>query len=146
MSKLPKQNSKQTGKKNGQNDKSSQQIGFLPCFSKHVDSKFAVGDFYCNSVFVTKVQEFSHAIVTAPNIPALKDKIHPKGGIQIIDPAKNKTDRDLCESLGWQTSKVYRVDYGDNAYRLLFGLNNVDRRCYILALDTTHQTRKGKHK
>lgn len=118
--------------------------GFLPCFSRHVDSKFDVDAFYGNHVFVTKVQEFMRAVLISPTTQALAAEIHAKGGIQPIDPMGNVDDRKLCLSLGWQSSKVYRVDYGDNAYRLLFGLDNVNKRCYILALDTFHATRPTK--
>lgn len=85
-------------------------------------------------------------IVIAKGIQDLKEKIHPKGGIQIVDPAKNRDDKLLCQKLGWQSSKLYRVDYGDNAFRLLFGFDPIGRRCYILALDTNHVTRPGKRK
>ena len=87
-----------------------------------------------------------HAIVASPNTQALNELIHAKGGIQPIDPMGNSDDRKLCQELGWQGSKVYRVDYGKNSYRLLFGLDNQSKRCFILALDTNHQTRPGKYK
>lgn len=118
--------------------------GFLPCFSRHKDNHYPIADFYSNSTFVNKVECFVQAIVTSPTIQVLKDKIHPKGGIQIIDPLKNKDDRILCQKLGWQEGKVYRVDYGDNAIRLLFGLDSNERRCHILALDADHSTRPQK--
>jgi hypothetical protein len=120
--------------------------GFLPCFSRHKDGHFPITSFYANSIFVGKVEVFLTAIVTSPTTQVLRDKIHPKGGIQPIDPLGNKDDRALCQKLGWQDSKVYRVDYGDNSFRLLFGLDNTDRRCHILALDTNHDTRPQKRK
>lgn len=146
MARLKKQFSKNNGSKKDKGDKKAPLSGFLPCFSKHVDEKFELEVFYGNHVFVSKVQEFMHAIVISPSTQALNQLIHAKGGIQPIDPIGNPDDKALCQSLGWQSSKVYRVDYGDNPYRLLFGLNNQEKRCYILALDTTHQTRKGKYK
>lgn len=139
----PKKNG---SKKDHSKEKKSQVDGFLPCFSKHVDHKFGVDAFYGNHVFVGKVQEFMHAIVASPNINMLGQAIHAKGGIQSIDPNGNADDRLLCQSLSWQSGKVYRVDYGKNAYRLLFGLDTANKRCYILALDTNHQTRKGKYR
>lgn len=123
--------------------------GFLPCFSRHIDKHYPITDFYANSTFVNKVECFVRAIVTSPSTQVLKDKIHPKGGIQPIDPFGSKDDRILCQKLGWQESKVYRVDYGDNTIRLLFGLDNAERRCHILALDANHDTRpqkKGRRK
>lgn len=143
MTRQKKQNSKQNGKTKEVSKKPPLR-GFLPCFSKHVDHKFTIDIFYGNHVFVNKVQEFMHAIVVSPSTQALNELIHAKGGIQAIDPIGNSDDKALCQSLGWQSSKVYRVDYGDNAYRLLFGLDNQEKRCYILALDTTHQTRPSK--
>ncbi len=127
-------------------DKKPALSGFLPCFSKHVDDKFLVTNFYGNDVFVGKVQEFLHAIVVSPTTQALAQAIHPKGGIQPIDPQGSADDRKLCQSLNWQGSKVYRVDYGKNSYRLLFGLDNVEKRCHVLALDVNHLTRPGKYK
>lgn len=120
--------------------------GFLPCFSRHIDKSFPVEDFYANSVFVTKLQEFVAAIVDSPSIDILKGRIHPKGGIQQIDPSRNAKDRELCSRLNWTDGKIYRVDYGDNAYRLVFGLEVNKSRCYILALDSKHRTRGDKNR
>jgi hypothetical protein len=130
----------------GKGSSGSSVSGFLPCFSKHIDHKFPLTDLYANSAFVLKVEVFMQAIITSPSTQILNSKIHAKGGIQPIDPNGNRDDRNLCQLLGWQTSKIYRVDYGDNPYRLLFGLDNVNRRCYVLALDSTHKTRPGKKK
>lgn len=146
MTQSKRQNSKKNGNKKGQKNKNPPLDGFLPCFSKHVDGKFTLETFYGNKVFVGKVREFMQAILVSPSTQILNQYIHAKGGIQPIDPIGNAADRELCQSLGWQSSKVYRVDYGNNPYRLLFGLDNVEKRCYILALDTTHQTRRGKAK
>lgn len=118
--------------------------GFLPCFSRHQDNHFSIAEFYKNPTFVGKVEEFVKAIITSQGTQALKDKIHPKGGIQTIDPLRNSDDKALCLRLGWQESKIYRVDYGDNTFRILFGLDHAERRCHILALDTNHQTRPQK--
>jgi hypothetical protein len=120
--------------------------GFLPCFSKHKDSHYSIDDFYANDAFVNKVETFVKAIVTSPSTQALAQQIHAKGGIQPIDPMGNKDDRELCQRLGWLQSKVYRVDYGNNTMRLLFGLDNSERRCHILALDANHATRPQKRK
>lgn len=144
MTKSKPQNYKKNGSRNKGMAKSPPLNGFLPCFSKHVDDKFALHAFYGNHVFVSKVQEFVRAILVSPNLQVLAQAIHAKGGIQIIDPVGNKDDRKLCQGLSWQTSKVYRVDYGDNPYRLLFGFDNDNRRCHILALDATHKTRPVK--
>lgn len=123
--------------------------GFLPCFSKHKDKQYSLDEFYTNPTFVSKVECFLQAILTSPSTQSLSEKIHAKGGIQPIDPLGNKDDRILCQTLGWQSSKVYRIDYGDNSFRLLFGLDNSERRCHILALDSKHKTRpqkKGKRR
>lgn len=120
--------------------------GFLPCFSKHNDSSFPIESAYSNKTFITKLELFVQSIITSPNTQVLKEKIHCKGGIQPINPNGNSTDKKLCQQLGWQSSKVYRVDYGDNPCRLLFGLDNESKRCYILALDSNHDTRPGKRK
>ena len=146
MTQSKRQNSKKNGSNKTRGQDKTQLSGFLPCFSKHVDNKFTIDLFYSNQVFVGKVREFMHAIVASPNTQSLNELIHAKGGIQPIDPMGNSDDKKLCQELGWQGSKVYRVDYGNNPYRLLFGLDNVEKRCYILALDTTHQTRRGKAK
>lgn len=118
--------------------------GFLPCFSKHIDKTFSLDDFYGNQAFIGKLKLFLSAIIDSPTINDLNNAIHPKGGIQHIDPNGNKDDKRLCQYLGWVESKVYRVDYGNCPYRLLFSLNMQDKRCYILALDTNHQTRNDK--
>lgn len=118
--------------------------GFLPCFSKHRDKVYSPNAFYSNKAFVGKLKKFLEAIVDSPDTYALNDAIHPKGGIQKIDPHGNSDDKKLCQQLRWVESEVYRVDYGNTSYRLLFSLDTVNRRCYILALDTNHQTRSGR--
>lgn len=120
--------------------------GFLPCFSKHKDKEYHPDAFYSNKAFVGKLKKFLYEIVESPNIFELSKAIQSKGGIQHIDPNGNINDKKLCQKLGWVESKVYRVDYGNNPYRLLFSLDNSKRRCYILALDANHQTRSGKKK
>jgi mRNA-degrading endonuclease RelE of RelBE toxin-antitoxin system len=118
--------------------------GYLPCFSKHKDKEFDPNAFYGNKAFVSKLKKFLYEIIESPNIRELNKAIQAKGGIQQIDPNGNKSDKELCQKLGWVESKVYRVDYGNIPYRLLFGLDNSTRRCYILALDANHQTRNRK--
>ena len=118
--------------------------GYLPCFSRHKDKKYPIRSFYGNSTFVSKVAEFLRVIVDCKDIQVLKKRIAAKGGITPIDPKGNKSDRKLCKSLDWTDTKVYRIDYGKNSYRLCFGLDRNSRRCYILALDTDHQTRGEK--
>lgn len=118
--------------------------GFLPCFHLHQDSAFPLDNFYENTAFINKVEAFLSAILTSANLAELGNKISARGGIQVIDPHGNRPDRELCQRLGWQKGKVYRIDYGDNPYRLLFGLDSQARRCYILALDALHTTRPTK--
>lgn len=136
---------KKSGRHKGEKVEKPDNRGFLPCFSRHKDNRFPLVEFYANSVFITKLECFLSAVVTSPSTQILESKIHAKGGIQTIDPVGNKDDRELCQMLGWQSGKVYRVDYGDSAYKLLFGLDNEEQRCYVLALDTNHLTRPSKH-
>lgn len=108
------------------------------------DSQHSLSEFYANQVFVSKVSEFLQAILASSTLFELKDKIHPKSGIQHIDPRKNESDRSLCKSLGWMKGKIYRVDYGNTTIRLLFGLDSAEKRCHILALDANHRTLSGR--
>lgn len=114
--------------------------GYLPCFSKHRDKVFPLGAFYSNSAFVGKLKDFLQAIVNSSDIFALDAEIHPKGGIRKIRPDGEKDDRELCQKLRWVDGEIYRVDYGNVPYRLLFALDLSQKRCYILGLDASHQT------
>lgn len=112
--------------------------GYLPCFSRHNDKDYDLSDFYGNSAFVKKIEAFLVAILTSNNVRELGQSIG--GEVKAIDPRGNSSDKKLCRQLQWQHSKVYRVDYGKTPYRLCFGLDSESRRCYILALDSKHQT------
>lgn len=118
--------------------------GYLPCFSRHKDDTCSIRDFYGNKVFVDKVARFLQAITTTTNTADLinsnvckkVDKITP-------DSQESKRIIQLCR---FEEGHLWRAKWGNCPYRLVFGLDQPNKRCYIFMLDNNHETYSGKNK
>jgi len=115
--------------------------GYLPCFHNHDDKKYPIRNFYQNGAFVGKVEQFVSVIITCKDVTQLRERLG-RYEIQNFDPVGNEQDKQICRDHKWTDGKLYRLDYGDVAHRLIFGLDNKRRRCHILGLDSNHKTFK----
>lgn len=117
--------------------------GYLPCFSQHLDSRYPLDDFYRNKAFIAKVAHFLSVVVTAEGVHQLKNLSAAK------DIAKVKPDslsgKNIIQACRFAEGELYRADWGNCPYRLVFGLDTKDRRCYIFMLDAKHKTHSGKN-
>jgi len=111
--------------------------GFLPCFSRYKHSYFPIVNIYQKASYVTKVKTLISALIDSPSILSLKQNGIGKD-IQTIRPTSAESKRLI--SLFEFDYDIYRIDYGDNPFRIIFGLSNIKREAYILAIDTTHST------
>lgn len=111
--------------------------GFLPCFSKYKHSHFPVSKIYIKPAYVTKVKCLMSALIDSPSILDLKRNGIGKD-IQTIRPTSGESKR-LIALFGFQYD-IYRIDYGDNPFRIIFGLSVDKREAYIFAFDTSHSS------
>jgi hypothetical protein len=95
---------------------------------------------YNNDIAVKKVKLLMSAFIDSNSPQALLKQGIGKGGIQVIRPISRET-KELIKSFSFPYD-IYRIDYGDTQFRIIFGLDssNDKRFAYILAFDMTHRT------
>lgn len=117
-------------------------IGFLPCFSCYRHKCYPIGDFYQTPSYITKVKNLLSALVDSVSPRELKQQIG-----QIIKPVRpNSKEEKRIISLCSTTDQLYRIDYGNNPFRIVFSLSNRERLAYIHIIDVTHNTMSGKNR
>jgi len=125
------------------NKASNAKIGYLPCFSAYDFRHFPYEKLYDNSSAVAKVQQLLAAFVNSYDPPRQlhRDNGIGKGGITPIRPGDSKEATELIRLLGYPF-QIYRIDYGDTKFRVVFGLSTADNRriAHVLAFDTDHKT------
>jgi hypothetical protein len=116
----------------------SLKIGFLPCFSKYRFDSYPYEKLYNNNAAVNKVKLLMSAFIDSNSPSSLHTQIGKE--VQVIRPDSKKT-KELIKFFGFPYD-IYRIDYGDTPFRLIFGLENDNskRLAYILAFDMTHKT------
>jgi hypothetical protein len=84
------------------------------------------------------------ALIDSNSPLSLKEKGIGKD-IQTIRPNSGEGRRiiALCH---FEFTNLYRIDYGNTPFRIVFGLSNEDRMAYIFMFDTSHETFSGKQK
>ena len=116
-------------------------VGYLPCFSMYNYAHFPCEKLYCNVSAVNKVKQLMSAFVDNCDPRQLHlDAGIGKGGIEPIRP-------DTKEGKKWiglfsVPFQIYRIDYGDTKFKVLFGFSTSDgkRMAYVLAFDMKHET------
>lgn len=119
------------------------EVGFLPCFSKYRHKEYPVKDFYQKSSYVEKAKVLVSAFITSTDPFTLKQALG-NHDIQTVRPNSSEGKRiiNMCAS---PECEIHRIDYGNNPFRIIFGLSKNDRNAYIFAVDTKHKTFSGKH-
>ena len=117
--------------------------GFLPCFSQYLSKDFPIEKLYDQSQFIEKTKQLLSNLIDCESPLDLKNRGIGKE-IQTIRPDSSESIRiiNMCSF----PKNLYRIDYGNNPFRIVFGLSNTDRLAYIFAFDTTHSTYSGKQK
>lgn len=62
-----------------------------------------------------------------------------------ITPDQGNESRRIIKICNFEQD-LYRADWGNCPYRMVFGLDNTNKRCYVLILDANHDTYSGKQK
>lgn len=117
--------------------------GFLPCFSQYLFDDFPSERLYQYPQFVEKVKNLLSNLVDSKGPFDLKNKGIGKE-IQTIRPndSESKWIINKCSF----PHNLYRIDYGNNPFRIIFGLSNENRIAFIFAFDTDHSTYSKKQK
>ena len=116
-------------------------IGFLPCFSNYNFNHFPVEDLYSNSTAVIKVKQLISAFIDSESPYSLSEKGIGKE-IKPVRPNDSGDSKELIKLLSSPQYPIFRIDYGNTAFRIVFGLYNENNKkfAYILAFDMTHKT------
>lgn len=133
MSKNNKKNKK--NKKNLENDNKSF-VGFFPCFEFYAHKKHPLSEFSnSNKSYVNHFKKFINAALYSKTVIELKNNATGKE----IKPIRQGSYESIkVNKVLKYPYQIYRVDYGDNAFRLYFGFSSENRLIHILALDVKH--------
>lgn len=118
--------------------------GFLPCFSRYLEKNYPLEDFYRNDIFVGKVSIFLQKIIQINSMADLRRQNVVKDAFKIT-PDQGIESKRIIKICNFEQD-LYRADWGDCPYRMVFGLDNTNRRCHIFILDATHDTYSGKQR
>lgn len=120
------------------------EVGFLPCFSRYRHKEYPVKNFYQRNSHLEKVKSLVSAFLSSTDPFSLKE-ILGNHNIQTIRPDSGGGKRiiKMCAS---PDCEIHRIDYGNDPFRIVFGLSKNDRNAYIFAVDTKHKTFSGKHR
>lgn len=110
--------------------------GFLPCFSKYRHQDFPIENLYTRSGYVDKLKHLVSSLLDAKSPFEIKQAIGQE--VQVIRPDDKESKRLI--KLFALPCQLYRIDYGNTPFRILFGLSPENREAYIVAIDTNHST------
>jgi hypothetical protein len=116
--------------------------GFMPCFSYYKNREYPIDSLYNNGANVEKVKNLLSCLVDSESPGALKKQIGKD--INPLRPDSQEGKR-LIRQFEYH-GQLYRIDYGNTPFRIVFGLSNSDRLAHILAIDLTHETFSGKQR
>ncbi len=119
-------------------------MGFLPCFSRYRFKEYPPINFYQRDSYLQKVKNLVSAFLSSSDPLSLKESI---GGhdVQTIRPDSAESKR-IIASCGSPECAIYRIDYGNSPFKIVFGLANEKRCAYVFIVDTTHNTYSGKNR
>lgn len=117
--------------------------GFLPCFSEYKFKKYPIDDIYLKTSDIRRVKYLVSALIDSKSTQDIKENI---GGhdIKPIRP-DSQEGKWLIKLCGFGFS-IFRIDYKNCKFRVIFGLSNKEGLAYIFAFDTKHSTFGGKRR
>jgi hypothetical protein len=118
--------------------------GFLPSFQYYLFDKYPIDDVFTNSVFINKLQQLLTTFIIIENPLFLTSQYSIGKEIQPIRPNSLESKK-LINDVGFQY-QLYRIDYGNTPFRIIFGIEKVNRIAHIVIIDTKHKTFNGKNK
>lgn len=104
----------------------------------YLENNFPIEKVYDNPSYLEKAKRLVSALLETQN-PVCLTKDHGIGKeIQVIRP-DNKKSKWIINQCAFHNN-LYRIDYGNTPFRIVFGIVNDGRRAYIFAFDTEHKT------
>lgn len=119
--------------------KTSAERGFLPDFSKYLHKHYPIERAYQNRILIGKLADLVSALFTTKN-PA--QDLQP-AFCKKLETLSPKQDKDFFKKCDFTEGKIYYAAYGNNPYRIVFGIDTNQRIAYFFALDTDHSIRKS---
>ncbi len=112
--------------------------GFLPDFSKYLERHYPVEAAYTVSALIDKLGKLLQALVTTQN-PA--QDLQNNGLCKKLEKMSPSKDKTFFGKIDFPQGPIYYAAFGDNPYRIVFGIDSNTRRAYFLALITDHSVR-----
>jgi hypothetical protein len=112
--------------------------GFFACFSRYRHKIAPLSEIYEETPNVRRVKQLLSEIVECKNPKELKEKI----GAHEIKPIRPKSSEDckVIGIIGDAQNTPYKIDYGNNRFRIYFSLATADNNmAYIYIIDTKHR-------
>jgi len=121
------------------------QQGFVPCFSYYCFNRYPILGLYSNQVYVEKLRQLLRCALVVVNPTQLCKQFGVGKEIQPIRPTDHQSKR-IIRDAGGYPYQMYRIDYGDMPFRIVFGIQPNPRIIHIIMIDTKHKTYSGKIK
>jgi hypothetical protein len=111
--------------------------GFFPSFSSYRHDECPLGEIFEDESHVRRVKTLLSEIIECVNPQEIKQKI---GGHEIkpIRPSSAE-DKRVIRIVSDPNTTLLKIDYGNNPFRVYFGLSNSDRTAKIYMIDTKHR-------
>ena len=122
-----------------QKSKTSAVRGFLPDFSRYLFKDYPIDDAYQNKDLITKLKNLVSELLTTQN-PA--QDLQNNGLCRKLELMRPSTDKKFLNKCAFPEGNIYYAAYGNNPYRIVFGIDTNQRIAYFFALDTCHSIRK----
>lgn len=116
--------------------------GFFPCFSDYNEKQYPKENVYKQNGNLEKLKRLVSSVLECCSTQEIKQAVGH-------DVTPIRPDSQEGKRLMKQFSvpyPIYRIDYGNTPFRIVFGLFQADRTVRILAIDTNHSTYSGKHR
>jgi len=115
--------------------------GFLPDSSRYLHHDYPIAEAYRNSALIDKLCRMLGELPTIQN-PA--HDLVARGYCKKLEKfiPTNKSERSFINKCNFQEGQIYYATYGNNPYRIIFGINSSERMAHFFALDTKHSVRK----
>ena len=126
-------------RKNDKKSTTSATRGFLPDFSRYLFKDYPLEAAYQNRILIEKLKKLVSDLLTTQN-PA--QDLQNNGACKKLELMRPETDKKFLAKCDFSEGYVYYAAYGNNPYRIVFGIDTNRRIAYFFALDTCHSIRK----
>jgi hypothetical protein len=111
--------------------------GYFACFARYRNRIAPLVEIYEKPSYVRRVKTLLSEIIECRDPLELKQKI----GAHEIKPIRpnSREDYKVIAAIGDPQNTPYKIDYGDNPFRIYFSLSSADDLAYIYIIDTKHR-------